>query len=376
MLYKTLGGYENNQFVQNLLSNIPYPFDLQDIEKIIALYNLGTVSHGYRSGAITFPFIDVNNRVRAIQVKQFDESNHTTATDFLHSVLEKQYLQDNVQIPKWLQDYKENETKVSCLFAEHLLKKFPHNPIALVEAPKTAIYGTLYFGFPEQPTNLLWLAVYNLSSLNLNKCRALKGRNVFLFPDLSKNGRAFELWSKKALEIQKHLKGTYFHVSNLLEQLAPQQDRNEGKDFADYIAKHDWRLYRKPSIKATPETESKPVERSICEKSEKSEAPQKTFSSEQIGCKEKAEVLEFSEHPTKENEYTDKEVKELERFFKNAMQPNEPVRLNSCSVITDYALFVESQFNSIKLDTNKQTTLLCLSRLKELKQVLLTINSN
>ena len=53
-------------------------------------------------------------------------------------------------LPNWLTPYKKNESKVSCLFGEHLLSKYPHNPIALVEAPKTAIYSTLYFGTPEQ----------------------------------------------------------------------------------------------------------------------------------------------------------------------------------------------------------------------------------
>ena len=146
-------------------------------------------------------------KLRAVQVKQFDEQNHTTGTDFLHSIIEKHHTRNNKPLPEWLEAYNKNETKVSCLFGEHLLSKYPHNPVALVEAPKTAIYGTLYFGFPEQPTNLLWLAVYNLSSLNLNKCKALKGRNVYLFPDLSKDGKAFELWSNKANEIQKRFTG-------------------------------------------------------------------------------------------------------------------------------------------------------------------------
>ena len=194
---------------------------------------------------MTFPFIDVNQNIRAIQVKQFDEANHTTGTDFLHSIIEKHYTRNNMPLPEWLEGYNRNETKVSCLFGEHLLNRYPHNPIALVEAPKTAIYGTLYFGFPEQPTDLLWLAVYNLSSLNLDKCRALKGRTVYLFPDLSKDGKAFELWSKKAKEIERQLKGTRMVVSDLLEQLAPQQDKEQGKDLADYLIKQDWRRYRK-----------------------------------------------------------------------------------------------------------------------------------
>ena len=99
-----------------------------------------------------------------------------------------------------------------------------------------------------------------------------------MFPDLSKDGKAFELWSNKANEIQKRLQGTYFHVSDLLEQLAPQQDKEQGKDIADYLIKQDWRLFRKQDIKETPKPE--PVKTSIREKGEKREASKKTFFSQ------------------------------------------------------------------------------------------------
>ena len=265
VLSQTREGYESNIFIQNLLSNVPFPFEVQDVEQVISMYHLGTIKTGYRAGAITFPFIDVNHNVRAIQVKQFDKYNHTVGTDFIHSIIEKHHKRNHTPIPNWLTPYKENETKVSCLFGEHLLSKYPHNPIALVEAPKTAIYGTLYFGPPEQPTNLLWLAVFNLSSLNYEKCKALKGRDVYLFPDLSKEGKAFELWSNKSKEIQRRLKGTSFQVSDLLEKLAPDRDRDQGKDIADYLIKQDWRLFRKE--------EQKP----ISEKGVKSEVPKTTY---------------------------------------------------------------------------------------------------
>lgn len=142
-----------------------------------------------------------------------------------------------------------------------------YNPIALVEAPKTAIYGTLYFGFPEQPKDLLWLAVYNLSSLNIEKCRPLKGRNVYLFPDLS----AYDKWKKDSEAIQKQLQGTYFYVSDLLEQKATEQDKNKGKDLADYLILQDWRLFRNQNnTRAIP----KPL---ISEKGEKSEPLKKSI---------------------------------------------------------------------------------------------------
>jgi len=206
--------------------------------------HLGTVENGYRAGAVTFPFIDVNNNIRTIQAKQFDKSNHTTSTDFIHSILEKQYKRKSQPLPNWLKGYLKNDTKVSCLFGEHLLQQYPYNPVALVEAPKTAIYGALYFGFPQLAKNLLWLAVYNLSSLNFSKCKVLEGRAVYLFPDLSKDSRAFELWNKRARQIQNKLQGTYFKVSDLLEQLASAKDKVNGYDLADYLIKLDWRHFR------------------------------------------------------------------------------------------------------------------------------------
>lgn len=367
---RTRAGYEQNTLIQNLLTRVAFPFEVQDIEKVISLYHLGTVQNGYRKGANTFPFIDIQNKVRAIQVKQFDEQNHTTGTDFLHSIIEKHHTRNSKALPEWLEAYNKNETKVSCLFGEHLLSKYPYNPIALVEAPKTAIYGTLYFGFPEQPTNLLWLAVYNLSSLNLNKCKALKGRNVYLFPDLSKDGKAFELWSNKAAEIQKHLQGAYFHVSDLLEQLAPQQDKEQGKDIADYLIKQDWRLFRKQNIKETPKPE--PVETPTREKSEKSEASKKTFFSQ-------PEHLAKFENLTKPNieqaQSWGNTIAELENYFASIELPNQPIKLNKCSTIKNCSLFIESHFATVKGNNGNRTFLPYLKRLQELKQVL-TINSN
>lgn len=152
---------------------------------------MDTIKNGYRKGVITFPFIDIQNKIRVIQVKRFDKTSHTTGTDFLHSIIEKYCIQNNELLPKWLQDYSKNERKISCLFGEHLLKRYKHNPVAFVEAPKMAIYGALYFGLPEDSEKLLWLTVYNLSSLSFNKCQVLKGRNVYLFPDLSKDSKGF-----------------------------------------------------------------------------------------------------------------------------------------------------------------------------------------
>jgi hypothetical protein len=204
------------------------------------MYYLGTIAKGEMKGAVSFPFIDRFGNVRAVQVKQFDETNHTVSTDWLHSIIAR----DACTKPAWLEAYQRQDLKVSCLFGEHLLTMYPNNPIALVEAPKTAVYGALYFGLPESQTDWIWLAVYNLTSLNLEKCRVLEGRKVFLFPDLSKDGKAFSLWSSKALEMEAELKGTRFFVSDLLEREATEAERLAGLDLADYLIQQDWRKFR------------------------------------------------------------------------------------------------------------------------------------
>jgi len=240
--------YEKNLFIQNLFCRVAFPFEVDEITKVIQLYRLGTIINGYRAGANTFPFIDINGKVRAVQVKQFDEQNHTIGTDFLHSIIEKQHARNNTPLPEWLEAYIKQDKKISCLFGEHLLNKYHSNPIALVEAPKTAIYGTLYFGLPETTDSLIWLAVYNKGSFSFDRIKVLQGRLVYVFPDLSKDGNTFKEWETKAKDYERRLPGTKFIFSDLLEQFAPEQDKSKGNDLADYLIKQDWRLFKRQDV--------------------------------------------------------------------------------------------------------------------------------
>jgi hypothetical protein len=262
ILSGTLKQYENNVFLNNLLKNIQYPFNASDISKAISLYYLGTIIKGDLKGAICFPFIDIDKKVRVIQVKQFDSKNHTIKTTFIHAIIKQHLKEKNISFPDWLNNYQNNEKFVSCLFGEHLLNKYPTNPIALVEAPKTAIYGTLYFGFPDNPKNYIWLSSYNLSSLTFDKCKILKGRKVMLFPDLSKDGKAFELWNTRAKEFEKELPNTIFKVSDLLERNATPEQRQNGFDLADFLIKLDWQTFR-PQKHTPPQAETLPEPETI-----------------------------------------------------------------------------------------------------------------
>jgi len=360
--------YEKNTFIKNLFSGVKFPFEVNEVTKVIQLYRLGTVANGYRAGAITFPFIDYKGNVRAIQVKQFDEQNHTTGTDFLHSIIEKYHALNNKPLPEWLEAYTRQDKRISCLFGEHLLNKYRGNPVALVEAPKTAVYGTLYFGLPETPESLIWLAVYNKSSFTFDKLKILKGRYVYVFPDLSKGGTTFKEWETKAKDYERRLPGTRFIFSDLLEQLAPQRDKSEGYDLADYLIKLDWRLFRKRDNQ----------EQTLQPEPKKVTVVTKVTHQQNILLSHVTPLQKFGEFETERIERPKREqpqdwintISELETYFASIELPTQPIRLNQCSVITDCSQFIKSHIATVKANNGKRTFLPYLKRLQELKEVL------
>ena len=337
--------YRNNVFLQNLLTNVPYPFDNTDVSKVTGLYYLGTSSYGHNIGAVTFPFIDESSNIRAVQVKQFDSNNKTTHTTFLHKIIEGNYRQSNTPIPKWIREYNEQDSMVSCLFGAHLLNDYKYNAIALVEAPKTAIYGTLYFGFPENTSNLLWLAVYNKSSLNYERLKVLKGRTIIVFPDLSNEGKTFNEWQEKIKLIAEKMPGTKFKMSNLIEKFAPEQDRINGNDIADYLIKLDWRNFRN-------EVTEIPVEVSNVSNVE-NEPVKKTIIAE----------VEREIYSTTQSWNT--EILKLETFFENSNLPKQ-IELSNFEKIFDVRYYVEKCLKRVKANNGNPAYLPYLIYLKSL----------
>jgi hypothetical protein len=233
-LKTTWGGYNECSFI-NYLMDKGIPDSV--LEKVIEMYFLGTINSGHLRGALTIPFINVEDNIAFVQVKLFDESNKTIKTSALHSHLKGSPGND------WVIDYEKNEQKVTCFFGAHLLKVYPRNPIVLVEAPKTAIYGACYYGAPKSEKDLLWMAVYNKSSLTEEKFKILEGREILLIPDLSVNSGTFNDWSEKAHRFAKMLKNTTVSIFDFLEQYAPDELRKTGGDFADYLAQFSWREF-------------------------------------------------------------------------------------------------------------------------------------
>jgi hypothetical protein len=100
-------------------------------------------------------------------------------------------------------------------------------PVAIVEAPKTAVISTPYFpGF-------IWMAVGALSYLNAERLAPLRGRRIELFPDLSQDGSAFDRLNRVAGELLA--KGFQITVSTYLEDNATDEERVAGADLVDFL---------------------------------------------------------------------------------------------------------------------------------------------
>lgn len=241
--------YAANQFITNLRQNVQFPFLETDIQAVIRLYFLGTVPPNLsRYGGTTFPLIDFAGNIHTVQVRSYDSRNHGTHTNFLHSLLLRKHEREGSQPPQWLSDYIAGGKFVGCLFGEHLLSLYPNAPVCLVEAPKTAVIATLYYGLPNdtQDSPPLWLATYSKGCFTLDRLKILKGRQVTVYPDLSTGGKTFKEWQDKAQDFERQISGLKFEFSTQLETIAGESEKEKGQDLADFLIKLNWQDFRQP----------------------------------------------------------------------------------------------------------------------------------
>ena len=229
----SLGHYQKNQFAQLLQIH----FGMETAYELLTRFLIGTSARW--PGACVFWFIDEQGRKRGGQIKLFDETFHTaryvdhtgqkkSKTSWVHAALTRQYQAQQAPIPGWLSTYIEHAERAPCLFGLPQLANAPFDqPVALVEAPKTAVLCTPYF--PQ----FSWLAVGSLSYLNAKRLAPLRERNVVLFPDLSADGKAFARWSQTAQDLNQQ--GFSISMSDYLERRATDEQRLAGLDLADYL---------------------------------------------------------------------------------------------------------------------------------------------
>lgn len=312
--------FETNHFVAFLIDL----FGAKVASQLVSSYFIGSSKHW--NGATVFWQIDLKGKVRTGKIIQYEIINSD------NSVIGKDCKRVKTNKPPvyWehtalkITDFKQ------CLFGEHLLIDTT-KPIALVESEKTAVIASVYL--PQ----FIWLAVGSLTNLNAEKCSTLKGRKVVLFPDL--NG--FEKWSSKAKELEHLAK---FKVSDLLERKATEAERKQGLDLADYLLRFDFREFNPPAIETVPEPP--PAVEPLIEV--------------------QPEPVCIQSNP----EGWEQALQELENHFAAITIPTQPIRLNTCTTITDCPLFIESHIATLKANNGKPTFLPYLNRLQAFSTLL------
>ena len=182
-------------------------------------YALGTWMEGDLAGAAVYWQVDALGKVKAGKIMQYDPQTGKRrkdgrATSFVHFERTGRNASDlNVE---------------QSLYGEHLLKSWPIDAtVAVLESEKSCLIAAALV------PSILWLAVGSLGSFGLGKLQALAGRKLLAFPDLSKDGTAYRKWKEVSYQIG-HLFSA-LHVSDLLERIATDEDREAGFDIGDYL---------------------------------------------------------------------------------------------------------------------------------------------
>ena len=205
--------YARNQFFRLLFSK----FGEEAAFGLVADYFLGNSSH--YNGANVFWQMDAECRIRTGKIIQYDSNGHRVhgRQNWVHSILK-------------LPDFHLSQ----CFFGEHLLATSPGKTVAIVESEKTAVLAAGYF----DRLGFVWLACGGLTMLQPERCHALQGRQIVLFPDtglpVNSDGKTpFQKWTAVAETLNQN--GFRVTVSDLLEQRATLTEKQQGTDLADYL---------------------------------------------------------------------------------------------------------------------------------------------
>jgi hypothetical protein len=168
------------------------------------------------SSGVVFWQIDTQGKIRTGKVMHYKEDGHRKRGEYSIKWVHKLM---------GIKDFKLEQ----CLFGEHLLgmKYYDNKVVCIVESEKTALIAST-----QKPlSSYVWLATGGKENFKLiERCEALKGRQIVLFPDLG----ATDNWKKKADEIKVKLR-LDISVSEDLETVATDAEREAGWDIADFI---------------------------------------------------------------------------------------------------------------------------------------------
>ena len=338
---QSLKEYEGNDFVKFLIQL----FGNEITAGLISKYFIGTSKHW--QGSNIFWQIDITGKIRTGKIMLYSPTTGKRIKEPFNHVT---WVHTAIKQPEF-------ELR-QCFFGEYLLKD-KSKPVAIVESEKTAIIASVYF------PKFNWIAAGNLNGLNAEKCEVLTGRQVILYPDLSKpqpdGATTFEVWKAKARELATIAN---FTVNELLETKAGEDQRKEGCDLADYLINFDYKEFIEPQPEPMQPERIKEIEPVIFKQPVIWEPEPLAMPAKKIN------VYEAEKKTPITWSY---EVTELEKYFSLVTMPVRPVKLNPCSTIVNIPLFIETHFATIKANDGSKIFLPFLNRLQDLKQLLNTL---
>ena len=202
----------------------------QQMLDAVCRYRLGAD----RKGRVIFWQIDRNERICDGKVMAYGPDCHR--------------LKEKEHAPTWVSALlakrhggkQEGDIVRHCLFGLHLLKHLDLQPVAVVEAEKTAVILSAYY--PQY----VWLATGGLFEVQPEKFRPLKGRKVILFPDTDPDGKAYAYWYEAAQLVMAQPyweDSTPIRVSALLEQHATPEQKSRKIDLVEFITESKEKYY-------------------------------------------------------------------------------------------------------------------------------------
>ena len=191
------------------------------IDEVLKDYHVG---HG-KNGHTIFWQLDDLGEVRTGKMMKYRTDGHRDKTapwnfDWIHSALFR-----DQRLPQWNEDKQEAQLT---FFGMHLLNRYPHATVNIVESEKTAVLMAIAYG---NHATQVWMACGGLEMLSAERLKPItsQGRQIVLFPD--RDGIA--KWKAKAAQLP--YKSIMLNEQPVTEWWKPQD--GDKADIADVVVR-------------------------------------------------------------------------------------------------------------------------------------------
>lgn len=160
-------------------------FPEEEVSRAFKFYQVGaTREFGTIPMGTAFPYLNTQRDCVDVHLMAYEEDGHRKKEGYNQNwVIAKNAKAKGVEPSTLRGEWP--------LFGEHLLTSAPSAPVGVVESEKTALIAFLCC--PQY----IWVATASLANLNEKRCKAIKGREVFIFPDCD----GIEQWREKAAKM-------------------------------------------------------------------------------------------------------------------------------------------------------------------------------